>query len=160
MAQTPEILMTQMTMVIMTILHLNHPLKIIPSLHSQMPSLVFPMLLGTGLKTQGLCVPKSVSPTPSTAQIQKNSVSSLSNANSTSATGCRPSAQMCGRSALPSPSSRASPLPGSNLTSWMPSLALTPHGPMTTLSLSSSSLPISAPTTLLAMLNTNSTTCR
>ncbi|KAG6325903.1 hypothetical protein ID866_13187 [Astraeus odoratus] len=67
---------------------------------------------------------------------------------------------MCGRLALPSPSSRASLSPGLNLTSLMPSLVLTLHGPMTTLSSSSSSPPILAPTTLSAMPSTNSTICQ
>ncbi|KAG6327695.1 hypothetical protein ID866_11395 [Astraeus odoratus] len=123
-------------------------------------SLVSPTLLGADPKTQGLCTPKSVSPTPSMAQTRKNSVSSSSNVNSTFATGHRPSTQTRGRLALPSPSSRASPSPGSNPTSSMLFLALSPLGPMTTQSSSLSSPPTSAPTTPSAMPNTSSTTCQ
>ncbi|KAG6326421.1 hypothetical protein ID866_12668 [Astraeus odoratus] len=135
-----QTLTTQTTMMVVMTTHQTQTLRTILSSRSPMPSLASPTLLGADPKTQGLCAPKSMSPTPLTAQTRKNST--------------------CGRSALPSPSSRALPSPGSNPTSWMPSLAPTPHGPTTTLSLSSSSLPISAPTTLSAMLNTNLTTCR
>ncbi|KAG6327157.1 hypothetical protein ID866_11932, partial [Astraeus odoratus] len=63
-------------MVMMVIMHPTHPLKTIPSSHSPMPSLISPTLLGADLKTQGLHAPKSMSPTPSMAQTQKNSMSS------------------------------------------------------------------------------------
>ncbi|KAG6325799.1 hypothetical protein ID866_13290 [Astraeus odoratus] len=45
----------------MTIMHLTHLSKTIPSLHSPMPLLASPMLLGADPKTQGLHAPKSMS---------------------------------------------------------------------------------------------------
>ncbi|KAG6326653.1 hypothetical protein ID866_12436 [Astraeus odoratus] len=55
-------------MTVVTTMHLTHPSKTTPSLCSLTLSLTSPMLLGADPRTQGLCAPKSMSPTPSTAQ--------------------------------------------------------------------------------------------
>ncbi|KAG6327542.1 hypothetical protein ID866_11547 [Astraeus odoratus] len=140
MTQTLEIPMTQTMTVIMMISHPNHPSKTILSSRSPMPSLASPTLLGTDPKTQGLHAPKSF-----LVQCELNFHN-------------RPQA-FC--SDAWKVSFALSFLKGIALTWFEPDLlAPTPHGLMTALSLSSSSLPILAPTTLSVMPNTNSTTCQ